>query len=218
MAAVFIPVLFMGGMVGRLLYEFAVTIGTAVLISGVVFLTLTPMACSHFLRPPGESHVLLYAFSERIFDGMIRLYDRNLRRVLQHPRITMVVLLLTLVLTGYLFWVIPKGFIPNSDSGRIFGFTEASQDISFEAMKQYQQAVADIIRQDPYLVGLIVIKEQIAAASRSLKYFGGSFYVLVSQDNLSHCNQQLYGIIFNSWYRLPPSLPSSLHLNQVKPF
>ncbi len=151
LAAVFIPVLFMGGVVGRLLYEFAVTIGTAVLISGVVSLTLTPMACSRFLRPQGESHGRLYAFSERIFKGMLRLYDRSLRRVLQHPRITMGVLLLTLVLTGYLFWVIPKGFIPNADSGRIFGFTEASQDISFEAMKQHQQAVADIVRQDPYV-------------------------------------------------------------------
>jgi HAE1 family hydrophobic/amphiphilic exporter-1 len=151
LAAVFIPVLFMGGVVGRLLHEFAVTIGAAVLISGVVSLTLTPMACSRFLRPPGESHGRLYAFSERILEGMLRLYDRSLRRVLQHPRITMGVLLLTLVLTGYLFWVIPKGFIPDTDTGRIFGSTEAAQDISFEAMKQHQQAVADVIRQDPYV-------------------------------------------------------------------
>ena len=151
LAAVFIPVLFMGGVVGRLLHEFAVTIGVAVLVSGFVSLTLTPMMCSRFLRPPGESHSRLYAASERVFEGMLRMYELSLKRVLRHPRGTMGVLALTVVLTGYLFVVIPKGFIPNEDTGLIFAFTEASQDISFEAMAQHQRAAAEIVRQYPYV-------------------------------------------------------------------
>jgi len=151
LAAVFIPVLFMGGVVGRLLHEFAVTIGVAVLVSGFVSLTLTPMMCSRFLRPPGESQSRLYAASGRVFEGMLRMYELSLKRVLRHPRGTMGVLALTVVLTAYLFVVIPKGFIPNEDTGFIFAFTEASQDISFEAMVQHQRAAAEIVRQYPYV-------------------------------------------------------------------
>jgi HAE1 family hydrophobic/amphiphilic exporter-1 len=149
LAAVFIPVFFMGGVIGRLLHEFAATIGAAVLISGFVSLTLTPMACSRFLRPPTESHGRLYKTSERVFDGMLRLYERTLRRVLKHPRLTMAVLALTLVLTGYFVLVIPKGFLPDEDTGQIFVFTEAAQDISFDAMKQYQIRAAEIVLKDP---------------------------------------------------------------------
>ncbi len=151
LAAVFLPVLFMGGVVGRLLHEFAVVIGVSVLVSGFVSLTLTPMACSRFLHPRSESHGRLYAASERFFDGMLRLYDRTLKRVMLHPRLTMAVFVLTLVLTAYLFMVIPKGFIPDEDTGQIFAFTEAAQDISFESMVQHQRAVAAIVRQQPYV-------------------------------------------------------------------
>jgi len=151
LAAVFIPVLFMGGVVGRLLHEFAVVITAAVLVSGFVSLTLTPMACSRFLRPPGQSHGRLYAVSERFFDGMLRTYDHSLRWVLRHRRVTMVVMLLTFVVTAWLFMVIPKGFIPTEDTGQIFAFTEASQDISFDAMKEKQRAAAAIVLQQPYI-------------------------------------------------------------------
>jgi HAE1 family hydrophobic/amphiphilic exporter-1 len=151
LAAVFIPVLFMGGVVGRLLHEFAVVIGTAVLVSGLVSLTLTPMACSRFLRPPGQSASRLYALSERFFAGMLRTYDWTLQWVLRHRRATMAVLGLTFVLTAYLFVVIPKGFIPNEDTGQIFAFTEAAQDISYDAMMEHQIAVAEIVRQQPYV-------------------------------------------------------------------
>ena len=151
LAAVFIPVLFMGGVVGRLLHEFAVTIGVAVLVSGVVSLTLTPMLCSRFLRPPAERHGRLYTLSERFFDGMLRTYDWTLQWVLRHRPLMMGVLVATLVVTAYLFTVIPKGFIPNEDTGQIFAFTEAAQDISFDAMMQRQQTVADIVRKDPYV-------------------------------------------------------------------
>ena len=155
LAAVFIPVLFMGGVVGRLLHEFAVTIGVAVLVSGFVSLTLTPMMCSRFLRPPGESHSRLYAASERVFTGMRHLYEWSLQSVMQRPRATMGVLGLTVVLTAYLFVVIPKGFIPNEDTGQIVGFTEGSQDISFAAMAQHQQGVADIVRQHPAVAAVM---------------------------------------------------------------
>ena len=151
LAAVFIPVLFMGGVVGRLLHEFAVVIGAAVLVSGAVSLTLTPMLCSRFLRPPHEGHNRLYRASERVFDGMRRTYDVSLQWTLRHGRLTMAVLVGTFVLTAYLFLVIPKGFIPTEDNGTIFAFTEAAQDVSFDAMMAHQRAVADVIRQQPYV-------------------------------------------------------------------
>jgi HAE1 family hydrophobic/amphiphilic exporter-1 len=151
LAAVFIPVFFMGGVVGRLLHEFAVTIVAAVLVSGVVSLTLTPMLCSRFLRPPHQSHSRLYRVSERFFDGMLRIYDVTLRWALWHRRVTMASLLATLAVTAYFFATIPKGFIPTEDTGQIFIFTEGAQDISFEAMMDRQRAVAEIVRADPYV-------------------------------------------------------------------
>ncbi len=160
LAAVFLPVLFMGGVVGRLLHEFAVTIGAAVLVSGFVSLTLTPMACSRFLQPPQRSHGRLYATSERVFDGMLHLYERTLKVVLRHPRYTLAVFVFTLVLTavlfaglpgGFIFSGIPKGFIPNEDTGQVFAFTEASQDVSFDSMMQHQQEVAGIVAKQPYV-------------------------------------------------------------------
>jgi HAE1 family hydrophobic/amphiphilic exporter-1 len=151
LAAVFLPVLFMGGIVGRLLHEFAVVIGAAVIVSGVVSLTLTPMACSRFLRPPREPHGRVYAASERVFTGMLSLYERSLQLVLRHPRFTFGVFLATVVLTGYLFVIVPKGFIPNEDTGQVFAFTEASQDISFEGMMEHQVKVADVVGHQPYV-------------------------------------------------------------------
>ncbi len=152
LAAVFIPVLFLGGILGRLLHEFAVTIGAAILISGVVSLTLTPMLCSRFLRPPREQrHGRLYQYSERVFQGMFRLYDWSLKKVLEHRRTTMAVAGLTLVATLYLLAVIPKGFLPSEDQGSVFGFTEAAQGISFNAMVKQQKQVGDIVSQSPYV-------------------------------------------------------------------
>src|SRR2546425_5270419 len=151
LAAVFIPVLFMGGVVGRLLHEFAVVITAAVLVSGFVSLTLTPMACSRFLKPPGQSHGRLYIASERFFEGMLRTYDHTLQWTLRHRRLTMAVMLLTFVLTAWLFVIIPKGFIPTEDTGQIFAFTEAAQDISFDAMVDKQRAAAAIVLKQPYI-------------------------------------------------------------------
>jgi len=151
LAAVFLPVLFMGGIVGRLLHEFAVVIGAAVIVSGVVSLTLTPLLCSRFLRPPRESRGRVYAASERVFSGMLSVYERSLQLVLRHPRFTLGIFFATVVLTGYLFVIIPKGFIPNEDTGQVFAFTEASQDISFDGMMEHQIKVAGIVGQQPYV-------------------------------------------------------------------
>jgi hydrophobic/amphiphilic exporter-1 (mainly G- bacteria), HAE1 family len=150
LAAVFIPVLFMGGIIGRLLHEFAVVIGMAVLVSGFVSLTLTPMLCSRFLKPSATAHHgRLYAASERVFEGMLAIYDSTLKRVLAHPRSTVIVAGLLLVATIYLFTAMPKGFLPSEDIGQIIGTTEAEQGISFQAMSAYHQALAAILRQDP---------------------------------------------------------------------
>jgi len=149
LVAVFIPVLFMGGILGRLLHEFAVVITSAILVSGVVSLTLTPMLCSRFLKPPGEvRHGRIYMASERVFGWMLGFYERSLKAVLRYRKTTMLVTLASLVVTLYLFGAIPKGFLPSEDTGTIFGPTEAAQGISFEAMKKHQVALAEIVSKD----------------------------------------------------------------------
>ena len=150
LSAVFIPVLFMGGLLGRLLHEFAVTIVCAVLVSGFVSLTLTPMMCSRFIRSEhGRKHGPLYNAFERFFDGMRGAYDRSLQVVMRHRLATLNVSLAVLVATLALFVVIPKGFFPDDDTGQVFGITEAAQGISFDAMREHQMAVAKIAAADP---------------------------------------------------------------------
>jgi HAE1 family hydrophobic/amphiphilic exporter-1 len=152
LAAVFIPVFFMGGILGRLLHEFAVTIVAAILVSGLVSLTLTPMLCSRFLKPPKEEHHgRLYMVTEGFFEGMLRLYDTTLQWVLSHRRSTMLVSGLLLVITFALFVMVPKGFLPSEDTGSIFCFTEAAEGISFEAMVKEQKALMAIVTQNPYM-------------------------------------------------------------------
>jgi HAE1 family hydrophobic/amphiphilic exporter-1 len=151
LAAVFIPVLFMSGILGRLFREFAVTITAAILISGLVSVTLTPMLCSRFLKAadhhkkPGR----FYRATERVFDGMLDLYDHSLQFVLRHRFATVIVSVAILVATGFLFVRIPKGFIPDSDNDQLLIQTEAEQGISFDQMSKYQQQAADIVRKDP---------------------------------------------------------------------
>ena len=148
--AVFIPVLFMGGILGRLLHEFAVVIMVAVLLSGFVSLTLTPMMCSRILKARGkERHGRLFMLFENAFDGVKDIYASTLRWTLKHSRLSMLVFLAIIVATGYLFAKMPKGFLPSEDSGQLFCFTEAPQDVSFQAMAGLQTQVAEIIRQDP---------------------------------------------------------------------
>ena len=151
LAAVFIPVLFMGGILGRLLHEFAVTIIAAVLISGLVSLTLTPMMCGRILKPhrAAQRHGRLYMAFERAFDAWKNGYDVSLRWTLQHQRLVLIAFLAICVATAILFVRAPKGFLPSEDSGQLFCFVEGPQDISFDAMMSLQRQVADIIGQDP---------------------------------------------------------------------
>jgi len=150
LVVVFVPVLFMGGVMGKLLHEFAVTIACAVLISGFVSLTLTPMLCSRFLRPrTAAQHGRLYNASEKVFKGMLDGYQWSLQRVLNHRLATITAAALILVATIFLFVNIPKGFLPSEDAGRIFALTEAAQGISFESMVRHQQALAAIVAEDP---------------------------------------------------------------------
>jgi len=154
LAAVFIPVLFMGGILGRLLHEFAVTIIVAVLISGFVSLTLTPLLCSRMLKVDREQqHGRIYAFSERAFDALLAVYRGGLDWVLRHRRTTMAVFGAIFAGTAVLFYYMPKGFLPSDDVGQVFVITEAAQDISFEAMSNLQQQVANIVRQNPHVEG-----------------------------------------------------------------
>jgi len=150
LVAVFIPVLFMGGILGRLLHEFAVTISVAILISGFVSLSLTPMLCSRFLRPYGEErHGRFYMTLERFFNKMLGAYEWSLKIVLRHKLATMAVTGLTLIITVYMFVTIPKGFLPSEDTGQIFAFTEAQQGISFDSMVKHQKALAGVVSEDP---------------------------------------------------------------------
>ena len=150
LAAVFIPVLFMGGILGRLLHEFAVTIMAAVLISGFVSLTLTPMMCSRILKPHREQrHGRVFMAFERAFDAWRHSHEISLRWVLAHQRAVMAAFLGICVLTGFLFSKAPTGFLPSEDSGQLFCFVEGPQDVSFTAMADMQRQVANIIAQDP---------------------------------------------------------------------
>ncbi|MFH0801753.1 MAG: efflux RND transporter permease subunit [bacterium] len=150
LAAVFIPVFFMGGLLGRLLHEFAVTITAAILISGFVSLTLTPMLCSRYLRPESkEKQGRFKRISERFFQGMLRFYERTLKAVLAHRWATLLFFMITLLATAWLFVVTPKGFLPSEDTGLIMGISEGAQGISFDSMVLCQKIAAGILLADP---------------------------------------------------------------------
>jgi multidrug efflux pump len=150
LVAVFLPILFMGGMMGRLFREFAVTLSVAILVSLVVSLTTTPMMCARLLKAEtGRTHGRLYRISERIFDCLRGGYAGSLGWVLRHPRSMLVVTLATMAFSIYLYTIVPKGFFPQQDTGRMFGNIQAAQDISFQAMRQKLTEVVDIIKSDP---------------------------------------------------------------------
>jgi len=150
LAAVFLPVFFMAGILGRLLHEFAVVIISAILVSGVVSLTLTPMLCSRFLRPHiGEQHGRMHNALERMFDRMLRGYEVTLHWAMRHRVTVMVAGVLLLVGTAWQFWVIPKGFLPEEDINEVVGFDEAIQGISFDSMKAHQEALNRLVLADP---------------------------------------------------------------------
>jgi len=150
LVAVFIPILMMSGIVGRLFREFAVTLSVAIMISLVISLTTTPMMCSRLLKHMDESaHNKLFQASERGFNRVLALYERSLSWVLNHSGLTLTVLLLTIGLNVYLFIVVPKGFFPQQDNGTVFGGIQAEQDISFQAMQAITKQFVDIVGKDP---------------------------------------------------------------------
>ena len=150
LAAVFIPVLFLGGILGRLLHEFAVVISVAILVSGFVSLSLTPMLCSRFLRhAESQKHGRGYMSLERFFDRLLHAYDVSLRFVMRHRLATMVISALILVATVWQFMLFSKGFLPAEDNSQIFSFTEAQQGISFDSMRDHQEALNQIVLKNP---------------------------------------------------------------------
>ena len=156
LAAVFIPVLFMGGILGRLFREFSVTICVAILISGVVSVTLTPMLCSRFLRSPEEQkRSWFYRTTERFFEAMLHVYDVTLQIVLRHRALTILASLLVLAGTAVMFVKIPKGFIPDQDTDQIYAVTEAAQGTSYYQMVEYQKAIAEVFRTHKDVVALM---------------------------------------------------------------
>ena len=166
LVAVFTPILLMGGIVGRLFREFAVTLSTAILVSLVISLTTTPMMCARLLRSAsvkatadrqdrGSKWRGLSQLSENVFGQVVEFYKRSLRVVLQHPAITLGVFIATIVATGYLFVVVPKGFFPQQDNGTVFGGMQGSQDASFQAMQQAAVRVNDSIKTDPAVSSVV---------------------------------------------------------------
>ncbi len=156
LVAVFIPILLMGGIVGRLFREFAVTLSAAILVSLVVSLTTTPMMCSRLLKHQREEdHGRLYRASEEVFLWVLRLYEHSLAWVLRHAALTLGVLLLTIGVNVYLLIIVPKGFFPQQDTGRIIGGIQGVQDTSFQAMRQRIARFVDIIRADPAVANVM---------------------------------------------------------------
>jgi hydrophobe/amphiphile efflux-1 (HAE1) family protein len=152
--AVFIPLFLMGGYVGLLFREFAITVSVALVLSLLISLTLTPMMCAYLLKPESKEHGWLYRLSERGFDGLLNLYEAGLKIVLRHRFITLMTMLGTIALTGYLYVLIPKGFFPEQDTGLIIGLSEAAQDISFQAMAERQQALLNALMRDPAVASI----------------------------------------------------------------
>ena len=156
LVAVFIPLLLMGGMVGRLFREFSVTLSAAILISLVVSLTTTPMMCAVLLRPEkGRAHGRLYRASEWVFELLRHTYERSLGWALRHSRLMLALTLLTVATNIVLFLYIPKGFFPEQDIGRLTGTIQAAQDISFQAMREKLKEVVDVIRTDPDVIDVV---------------------------------------------------------------
>ena len=173
LVAVFIPILLMGGIVGRLFREFAVTLSVAILVSLGISLTTTPMMCAKLLRPESEeSHGHFYRASERFFTWMVRSYERTLTIVLRHPAFTALVLLITIGVNIYLLIIVPKGFFPLQDNGTIYGGLQGAQDISYQAMQQDINSFVDMIKQDPAVANVMGFTGGAGATNGGFIYVG----------------------------------------------
>ena len=180
LVAVFIPLLFMGGLVGRLFHEFAVTLSAAILVSGVISLTLTPMMCARFLKKDAPDHRdnFLQRASESGFNRMLDYYAAGLRWVLQHQYVMLGATLLTIAVTVWFYQIVPKGFFPQQDTGLMMGTTEAAQDISFKSMAALQDRIAKIVQSDP---DVETIGSFIGGGFGSSSVNNGRFFVSLKQ-------------------------------------
>jgi len=178
--AVFIPLFLMGGYVGLLFREFAITVSVSLVLSLLISLTLTPMMCSRLLKPESKEHGWLYRFFERGFDGLLNLYEAGLKIVLRHRFITLMTMLGTIALTGYLYVLIPKGFFPEQDTGLIIGLSEAAQDISFQAMAERQQALLNAVLRDPAVAS---IGSAVGAGGGNATVNNGRVYIALKPQN-----------------------------------
>jgi HAE1 family hydrophobic/amphiphilic exporter-1 len=206
LAAVFIPVMFMGGMVGRLLSEFAVTIVLAIMISGVVSVTLTPMLCSRFLKDQHSEQNAIQRWSERTFTAMQNAYQRSLQWGLHHSRVILMVFFGSLAATVLLFRYMPQDFIPSSDIGMIQGSTESANGTAYEQMSKYQQKIAAIVQDDPNVE---------AVMSRNDTNTGGFFIRLKDRSERSLAADRVIDSLrpkvgrvpgINTFFRNPPSI------------
>jgi hydrophobe/amphiphile efflux-1 (HAE1) family protein len=178
--AVFIPLFLMSGYVGLLFREFAVAVSVALVLSLLISLTLTPMMCAYLLKPESKEHGRLYRLSERGFDGLLNVYEAGLKIVLRHRFITLMTLIGTIALTGYLYVIIPKGFFPQQDTGLIIAQSEAAQDISFQAMQERQQALLNALMRDP---AVATIGSAVGAGGGSYTVNDGRVYIQLKPAN-----------------------------------
>jgi HAE1 family hydrophobic/amphiphilic exporter-1 len=178
--AVFIPLFLMSGYVGLLFREFAVTVSVALVLSLLISLTLTPMMCARLLKPESKEHGWLYRVFEHGFDGLRNAYEAGLKVVLRHRFITLMTMLGTIALTGYLFVIIPKGFFPQQDTGLIIGQSEAAQDISFQAMEERQQALLNALVRDP---AVATIGSAVGAGGGVYTVNDGRVYIALKPAN-----------------------------------
>ncbi len=179
LVAVFIPVLFMSGILGRLFREFAITISAAILVSGFVSLTLTPMLCSRLLKAKGV-RARWWGASKGIFNRVLNLYERSLQRVLAHSLLTILIMVVLAGVTVYLFTIVPKGFIPSGDSGLLLACTEAAQGISFEDMLKHQNVIAEIIQHDPNVESM---SSTVGAGGRNSGGNTGTIFIVLKPPN-----------------------------------
>ena len=211
LAAVFIPILFMGGILGRLFHEFAITIAAAVLISGFVSLTLTPAMCSRVLRAPGEEkHGAFYRLAGKAIQAMLDFYRRTLTWVIKRRRTTLAFSGIVLVLTVILFMRIPKGFIPSEDSGLLVGVTEAAQGISFQSMIDHQLTVAQLVQDDPSVESFVSAIGGIGASNAGRMFIRlkpRSERPLKADAVVERLRPKLFGITgINTFLQNPPPI------------
>jgi multidrug efflux pump len=212
LVAVFIPLLLMGGVVGRLFREFAITLSASIVISGVVSLVLTPMMCARLLKPhdsrrPGR----LYRWSERTFDGMLFVYEAGLRWSLRHQTFVLVFTGFTFVTSVWLYAVIPKGFVPSQDTGLIAGVTDAAQDISFDSMAALQQKIAEIVRNDPDVVSVISL---VGVGTENATINSGKLYIDIGSPDRRHASAAQIIARLKAATRQMPDI--ALHLQPVQ--